>query len=148
MWLYHKYHIIDTLRIIVSVSGSLGTPHSTGSVAPCYYESSMIVVGVIFPHCARFVTFSFQKLERKKEKKSTAVSEGTSGCGRRLNAATAVFEFLNGWLRLPILSQHFVHSCESCETHDRTHMHVNCYISTRKASTKYKELSVRPTYCK
>lgn len=98
------------------------------------------------PHSIRHF-FPFKRYKERK-KKSTAVSEGTSGCGRRLNAAPAVFEFLNGWVRLPILSQHFVHSCEGCETHDLTHMHVNCYILTRKASTKYKELSVRPTYCK
>lgn len=132
-----------------SVSGSLGTPHSRGNVAPCYYESSMIVVGVIFPHRTRFVTFSFQKLERKK--KSTAVFEGTLSCGRHSNAGTAVF--LNFWTadRDYLFYPNTLFIRVRAVTHVTWHMQVDlhfCYISTREASTKYKELAVRPTYCK
>lgn len=60
-----KYNIIDRLHIFFSESGSLSPPHSTGSIAPCYYESTLIVVGVIFPHRTRIVTFSFSKPKKK-----------------------------------------------------------------------------------
>lgn len=76
-----------------------------GSIAPCYYESTLIVVGVIFPHRTHIVTFSFQNL---KKKKNAAVSEGTFGCSRRSNGPTAVFRSKD-WFYLFYHNTLFIH---------------------------------------